>query len=321
METSPAAHDPANSTVAQQPKVWFITGASTGFGRLLAEEVLRQGGKVIATARSLDKVADLEEAHPGRAKAYALDVTDPAQIASIVAQASACFAPVDVLVNNAGFGLAGAIEEATEDEFMPVFETNLFGLIRVTRAFLPRMRERGSGHIINLSSIGGLIAMPGWGYYNASKFAVEGFSAALAAEVAPLGIHVTLIEPGAFRTDFLGRSGTEAAEQIPAYAVTAGKTREYFHTQAGKQPGDPQRAVEAILAVSASPQPPLHLVLGRAALGRLRTQLAGWTDELDRWQSTTLGADFPEPEQVTLDRAPHADSPALSQPREKVAAQ
>ncbi len=282
--------------MAQQTnnQVWFITGASTGFGRLLAEEVLRRGGKVIATARSLQKVADLEETYPERARAYALDVTDPAQVISIVSQATACFAPVDVLVNNAGYGVTGAIEEVTEDEFLPMFETNVFGLIRVTRALLPKMRERRSGHIINLSSIGGLIAMPGWGYYNATKFAVEGLTEALAGECEPLGIHVTAIEPGAFRTDFLGRSGKEAEVEIEDYAATAGKAREYFQTQAGKQKGDPQRAVEAIIAVAEAARPPRHLLLGNAAITRFRKRLEDWTGELDAWESTTLGADFPE---------------------------
>ena len=328
MEISSAAPDPANLASAQQPlasarqpKVWFITGSSSGFGRLLAEQVLRQGGKVIATSRSLDNVADLEEKYPGHAKAYALDVTDPAQIASIVAQASACFAPVDVLVNNAGFGMIGAIEETTEDEFLPVFETNVFGLIRVTRAFLPRMRERGSGHIVNLSSIGGLIGMPGWGYYNASKFAVEGFSQALAAECKPLGIHVTVIEPGAFRTDFLDRKGVEATEQIPAYDATAGQARTYLHTAAGKQPGDPQRAVQAIIAAVDSPEPPLHLVLGKTALARFREHLANWIEELDRWQATTVGADFPQPEQVTADYAPSSSTPTKPKQQDKAVAQ
>ena len=277
-------------------RVWFITGASTGFGRLLAEEVLKQGGKVIATARKLEAVSDLEDRFPERAKAYALDVTDPAQVISIVAQATSCFSPVDVLVNNAGYGLTGAIEEATEDEFMPMFETNVFGLLRVTKALLPKMRERGSGHIINLSSIGGLIAMPGWGYYNATKFAVEGLTEALAGECEPLGIHVTAIEPGAFRTDFLGRSGKEAETQIEDYSPTAGKAREYFQTQAGKQRGDPQRAVEAIIAVVNAAKPPRHLVLGKAALTRFRKRLEDWTGELDAWESTTMGADFPENE-------------------------
>jgi NAD(P)-dependent dehydrogenase (short-subunit alcohol dehydrogenase family) len=283
-------------TSQSQSKVWFITGASTGFGRLLTEEVLKSGGKVVATARQLDKVADLEEQYPGQAKAYALDVTDAAQVSSIVAQTIACFSPVDVLVNNAGFGIAGGIEETTEDEFMPVFETNVFGLIRVTRAFLPHLRAQRSGHIVNLSSIGGLIGSPGWGFYNATKFAVEGFSEALAAEVKPLGIHVTIVEPGPFRTDFLGRSGTEAALSLPDYESTVGKTREYFHTQAGKQKGDPLRAVHAIMAAVAAPQPPLHLVLGAIALNRMRARLDVWKTELDTWQQTTLGADFPEGE-------------------------
>ncbi len=281
------------------PKVWFITGASTGFGRILAEEILSTGGKVIATARSLDKVADLEQKYPDRAKAYALDVTDPSQVLSVVAQATACFSPVDVLVNNAGYGLAGAIEEATEDEFMPVFNTNVFGLIGVTRAFLPHLRQRKSGHIVNLSSVGGLIGLPGWGYYNATKFAVEGFSEALAAELEPLGIHVTVVEPGAFRTDFLGRSGVEAEARIPDYDSTAGKTREYFHTQAGKQKGDPVRAVKAIIAAVESPNPPKHLLLGKLALTRFRKRLDDWKTELDTWEQTTLGADFPEGENTT----------------------
>ncbi|HUZ95087.1 MAG TPA: oxidoreductase [Edaphobacter sp.] len=277
-------------------RTWFITGASTGFGRILAEEVLKGGGKVVATARNLDKVADLEEKYPGKAKAFALDVTDPAQILSIVAQTLTTFGPVDVLVNNAGYGLAGGIEEASEEEFMPVFETNVFGLMRVTRAFLPHFRKQRSGNIVNLSSIGGLIGSAGWGYYNASKFAVEGFSEALAAELAPLGVHVTIVEPGPFRTDFLGRSGVEAEERIADYDATAGKTRQYFRDQAGKQKGDPLRAIHAILQAVESPQPPLHLVLGALALERMRGKLDQWKTDLDTWQSTTLGADFPEGE-------------------------
>lgn len=277
-------------------RTWFITGASTGFGRILAEEVLKSGGKVVATARKLDKIADLEEKYPGRAKVFALDVTDPAQILSIVAQTLTTFGPVDVLVNNAGYGLAGGIEEATEEEFMPVFETNVFGLMRVTRAFLPHFRHQRSGNIVNLSSIGGLIGSAGWGYYNASKFAVEGFSEALAAELAPLGVHVTIVEPGPFRTDFLGRSGVEVKERIADYDATAGKTRQYFHDQAGKQKGDPLRAVHAIIQAAEAPQPPLHLVLGGLALQRMRGKLDQWKADLDTWQSITLGADFPEGE-------------------------
>ena len=277
-------------------RTWFITGSSTGFGRILAEEILKGGGKVVATARNLDKIADLEEKYPGKARVFALDVTDPAQILSIVAQTLTTFGPVDVLVNNAGYGLAGGIEEASEEEFMPVFETNVFGLMRVTRAFLPHFRKQRSGNIVNLSSIGGLIGSAGWGYYNASKFAVEGFSEALAAELTPLGVNVTIVEPGPFRTDFLGRSGVEAAERIADYDATAGKTRQYFHDQAGKQKGDPLRAIQAIIQAVESPRPPLHLVLGALALERMRGKLDQWKANLDTWQSTTLGADFPEGE-------------------------
>jgi NAD(P)-dependent dehydrogenase (short-subunit alcohol dehydrogenase family) len=277
-------------------RTWFITGASTGFGRLLAEEVLKAGGKVVATARKLDKVADLEEKYPGNAKAFALDVTDAAQIHSVVAQAVTGFSPVDVLVNNAGYGIAGAIEEATEDEFMPVYDTNVFGLIRVTQELLPHMRQRRSGHILNLSSIGGLAASPGWGYYQSTKFAVEGLTEALAAEVAPLGIHVTAIEPGPFRTDFLGRSGVEAANRIADYDATAGNARRYQEDQDGKQRGDPLRAVRAMIAVVESPNPPLRLLLGASALKRVREKLDAWQKEIAAWESITVGADFPEGE-------------------------
>jgi NAD(P)-dependent dehydrogenase (short-subunit alcohol dehydrogenase family) len=277
-------------------RTWFITGASTGFGRILAEEVLKAGGKVIVTARKLEKVADLEEKHPGKAKAFALDVTDAAQIHSVVAQAVTGFGPVDVLVNNAGYGIVGAIEEATEEEFMPVYDTNVFGLIRVTRALLPYMRQQHSGHILNLSSIGGLTASPGWGYYQSTKFAVEGLTEALAAEVAPLGIHVTAIEPGPFRTDFLGRSGVEAAKRIPDYDATAGLGRRYMTDQNGKQAGDPVRAVHAMIAVVESPNPPLRLLLGASALQRVRAKLDAWQKEIAAWESTTIGADFPEGE-------------------------
>jgi NADP-dependent 3-hydroxy acid dehydrogenase YdfG len=277
-------------------RTWFITGASTGFGRLLAEEVLKAGGKVIATARKLDKVADLEQKYPGRAKALVLDVTDAGQIEVAVAEAFAQFGRVDVLVNNAGYGLAGAVEEVSEAEYMPMFETNVFGLIRVTRAFLPRLREQRSGHILNLSSIGGVVASPGMGYYNASKFAVEGLSEALAAELAPLSLYVTIVEPGPFRTDFLGRSGVVAAERIADYDNTAGNMRKYFAENDGKQPGDPLRAVHAMMQVVESPAPPLRLLLGKSALQRVRGKLDSWQREIAAWEPVTVGADFPEGE-------------------------
>jgi NAD(P)-dependent dehydrogenase (short-subunit alcohol dehydrogenase family) len=280
--------------MTKSSKIWFITGASTGFGRLLAEQVLAAGESVIATARKPAQIADLQQKYPETALAIALDVTDETSIDSAVNAAIDRFGYVDVLVNNAGYGLAGAIEEATEAEFMPVFETNVFGLIRVTRALLPHFRAQRSGNIVNLSSIGGLIGSAGWGYYNASKFAVEGFSEALHAELAPLGIHVTIVEPGPFRTDFLGRSGVEAEQRIADYDQTAGKTREYFHEQAGKQPGDPAKAVAAIIAAVESPEPPRHLVLGKLAFNRMSARLDQWKQELTGWQETSLGADFPE---------------------------
>jgi NAD(P)-dependent dehydrogenase (short-subunit alcohol dehydrogenase family) len=283
-------------TNTQTPKVrtWFITGASTGFGRLLAEEVLKAGSKVIATARSVDKVRDLEQKYPDRAKVFALDVTNYPQVISVVAQTTATYGPVDVLVNNAGYGLAGAVEEATEDEFMPMFNTNVFGLVHVTQAFLPHFRSRRSGHILNLSSIGGLVSTAGMGFYNATKYAVEGLTEALALEVAPLGIHVTLIEPGPFRTDFLGRSLSAAAAVIPDYDETAGKIRTYFNEQNGKQKGDPLRAVQAMMQVVDSPNPPLRLLLGSIALQRLRTKIDSLKKEAAAWESVTLGADFPD---------------------------
>jgi NAD(P)-dependent dehydrogenase (short-subunit alcohol dehydrogenase family) len=275
-------------------RIWFITGTSTGLGRLLAEELLKRGEHVIATARDISKVADLPQRYPDKARAFTLDVTTPTEITSVVGKAISTFGHVDIIVNNAGYGVNGAIEEVSEDEFEPMFQTNLYGLIRVTRAFLPHFRQRRSGHIFNLSSIGGLVGSAGWGFYNATKFAVEGFSEALAAELNPLGVHVTLVEPGPFRTDFLGRSGKLAKQELPEYAETAGKAREYLQTQSGRQPGDPQKAVEAILIAANSPEPPLHLILGRMALMRFRGKLSAWQKEIAVWENVTTSADFPE---------------------------
>jgi len=192
-------------TASKSSRVWFITGTSSGFGRLLAEEVLKRGERVIATARDLSKVADLEKHNPKAARTFSLDVTKPEEISSVAQKAIATFGRIDVLVNNAGYGLCGAIEEAAEDEFEPMFQTNIYGLIRTTRAFLPYFRQRGSGHILNLSSIAGLSGAAGWGLYATTKFAVEGFSEALAAEVRPLGVRVTiLLSPARSERSFSG---------------------------------------------------------------------------------------------------------------------
>jgi len=290
-----STHTSGSSTATSGAgKVWFITGASTGFGRLLAEEVLKAGGRVIATARNAAQIADLARQYPNTARTFVLDVTWPAQIEAVAKDAIAAFGRVDVLVNNAGYGIAGGIEETTEAEFLPVFETNVFGLMRVTRAFLPQFRKQRSGHVLNLSSMAGLVGSAGWGYYNASKFAVEGFSEALAGEMAPLGVRVTIVEPGPFRTDFLGRSGVVAARSIADYHETVGKTREYFYENAGKQRGDPLKAVQAMMDVVESANPPLHLILGAMAYDRFKGKLDRWREEMAAYESVTLGADFPE---------------------------
>jgi len=281
------------SSPSQQGKVWFITGASTGFGRLLAEHLLAQGANVVATARKPEQLTDLTTKYASNVQILPLDVTSQSQIDAAVKAALARFGQIDVLVNNAGYGLTGAFEEVTEDEYMPMFNTNVFGLIQMTQALLPHFRERRSGNIVFLSSIGGLIGLPGWAFYNATKFAVEGLGEALGLELAPLGVHVTIVEPGPFRTDFLGRSGVAAKNIIPDYAETAGKTREYFNSQAGKQAGDPQKAIEAIVSAVEAPAPPRHLLLGKLALERYQAKVAAFQTDIDAWEETTVGADFP----------------------------
>ncbi len=277
----------------------------------MAEHLLSQGVEVVATARKVGDLDDLITRYPGGVTILPLDVTDGDSINHAVQDAIAHAGYVDVLVNNAGYGVCGAVEEVSEDEYMGMFNTNFFGLVNMTKALLPMFRERRSGAIINISSIGGLIGSPGWGFYNASKFAVEGLSQALYGELAPLGIRVMVVEPGPFRTDFLGRSGKEAARQISDYVPTVGKVREYFNSQAGHQPGDPQRAVEAIVAAISSSEPPRHLVLGKIALGRYRQYLQDQTAELGKWQSTSEGADFPQSE-GSLTAAPYSPQHSMS---------
>ena len=273
-------------------RVWFITGCSTGLGKVLAETALRAGHQVVATARKPEQIANLASLYGDRALVLTLDVTSQASIDAAVEAAIARFGRIDVLVNNAGYGIAGAIEEVAEQEFMPMFDTNVFGLLRVTKAVLPQLRKQRSGHVLNLSSIGGLVGGAGIGYYNATKFAVNGLSEALAAELAPLGVRVTVIEPGPFRTDFLGRSGVRAALELDDYVETAGKMRAYFADNDGKQAGDPVKAAEAMIAVVESANPPRHLLLGKSAYARWTARLEQWNDELAGWKDTTLNADF-----------------------------
>jgi len=280
------------SDLAKTDKVWLVTGASTGFGRELVEYLLTQGARVVATARKVAALAELGTQYPERVLVAAMDVTDQKQVEAVVDAAVKWFGRIDVLVNNAGYGMVGAVEESGEEEFRPMFETNVFGLIRVTQAVLPQMREQGSGHIVNLSSIGGLVATPGFGLYNATKFAVEGLSEALAQEVKPLGISVTIVEPGPFRTKFLGKAGGEAKRKIPAYDQTAGKMRAYYTEQDGKQPGDPLKAAQAIVKAVEAENPPLHLLLGASTLPRVKGKIEALEKDLAEWEATTVGADY-----------------------------
>ncbi|WP_419804177.1 oxidoreductase [Terriglobus sp.] len=285
-----------NGPQSKNGKVWFITGCSTGFGRLLAEAALKRGDRVVATARDDSKILDLTDQYPQNALALTVDVTDKDTILAGVQDAIETFGQIDVLVNNAGYGLSGAAEEASDDEIEQVIATNVFGLVDTTRAVLPHMRERRAGHILMLSSVAGLVGTQGLAYYNLTKFAVEGFSEALAQETKHLGIRVSIIEPGPFRTDFLGRSGQTATQEIEDYKDSAGKLREYFNTQAGSQKGDPAKAVEAMLKLADMPEPPLHLLLGKNAHDRQLAKLDEWKKTIEAWREVTLDADFPEKE-------------------------
>ena len=273
--------------------VWFITGCSTGLGRALALRVLEQGYRAVVSARDAHRVADIVAAHPKSAKALSLDVSDPAQVARGVAEAQEAFGRIDVLVNNAGYGYLAAVEEGEDSEVRAMFETNFFGLVELIKRVLPGMRSRSYGHIVNVSSVGGLIGNPGSGYYNATKFAVEGLSEALSKEVEPLGIRVTVIEPGPFRTDWAGRSLKQTRNAMAAYAQTAGARRSEITQRSGRQPGDPVRAADAIIQAVQADAPPLNLVLGKDGLARVRAKVGGFSKSLDTWEAVTLGADFP----------------------------
>ena len=279
-----------------EKKVWFITGCSTGFGRELAKYLLENDYRVVVTARNPSQIDDLITINKENALGVKLDVNDKAQIAHAVAEARQRFGKIDVLVNNAGFGYFGAIEESEEAEVRSMFETNFWGLSEMTRAVLPTMREQKSGAIVNISSIGGLVAFPGVGYYNATKFAVNGFSEALQKEVEPLGINVIIVEPSGFRTDWAGRSANDATETIEDYAETAGATQAAIRGYSGNQPGDPVRAAKAIVKAVEAENPPKNLLLGKAALKGARLKLENLTAEFDAWAETSEGADFPETE-------------------------
>jgi NAD(P)-dependent dehydrogenase (short-subunit alcohol dehydrogenase family) len=274
-------------------RVWMITGAARGIGLRIAEAALAAGDAVVATSRDVSALRERFAGNPALLP-VALDVTDETQAAAAVDAALRRFGHVDVLVNNAGFGLLGAVEEASADEVRRLYETNVFGLLNVTRAMLPAMRERRSGHVINLSSVGGLRSGAGFGVYCSTKFAVEGLSEALHAELAPLGVHVTVVEPGYFRTEFLDSTSLTVSPRVLAdYAPTAGKTREAAAHINLKQPGDPRRLAQAVLALVAGATPPLRLPLGTDTLQAMADKSAFVAAETAAWRALSASTDFP----------------------------
>jgi len=275
-------------------KIWFITGCSTGFGRELAKHVLASGDFAVVTARNADQILDIVGDYPEQSIALKLDVTNKEELIEAYNEAIKRFGQIDVLVNNAGIGYFGSIEESDETEIRKMFEVNFFALAEVTRIFLPGMRARRSGHIVNISSIGGLVAFPAVGFYNATKFALVGYSESLAKELDPLGIKVSIICPSGFRTDWAGRSANEAKNTIADYETTAVKNQSAIRGYSGNQPGDPKRAALAIVKAVNDANPPLHLLLGAAALKGATNKLLELKLDFDTWEATTTGADFPK---------------------------
>ncbi|GAA4903417.1 short-subunit dehydrogenase [Actinomycetospora succinea] len=273
-------------------RVWLITGTSTGFGRAIARAALRRGDRVVATARRVDDTADLAAEAPDRARVATLDVTDDGQVAAAVDYAVAEFGRIDVVVNNAGYGSRGAFEEFTEEQIRDQFAVNVFGPFAVTRAVLPVMRAQGSGHVIQMSSLAGVRSALGGSIYSATKFALEGMSEGLAAEVKGFGIKVTMIEPGPFRTDFAGRSPARP-DAMPEYAAVLDESREKFLKLHGTQPGDPERAAQVVVDVADLADPPLRLPLGPNAFENVRQTFRARLEETDAVEALGSDTDFP----------------------------
>ena len=276
----------------EDKKIWFITGSNSGFGRSLTEAVLAKGDKVVATTRHPEQIKDLVKQYPNKVKAVNLDITKANEINSAIDTALSTFGRVDVLVNNAGFGTLGAVEEIEDEQVRKQFEVNCFGTLNLTKALLPHFRNRGSGHILNVSSVGGFTSFPGTGIYSATKFAIEGYSEALAKEIAPLGIKLTLVEPGAFRTEFAGDSLATPNNQINDYEETAHKFVKMQSQSSGEQPGDPDKAAQAMIKVGESDNPPMRLVLGEDALKATRQKIETFQKELNQWEDVTLSTSF-----------------------------
>ncbi|WP_286918807.1 oxidoreductase [Pseudomonas sp. UBA6753] len=273
-------------------RTWLITGASRGFGTLIAQQALAAGDAVIATARNPEDIEARLGQHPNLL-AVRLDVTREEDALAAVAAGIKHFGQIDVLVNNAGFGVLGAVEETSASETERLFTTNVFGLLNVTRAVLPHMRRQRSGHVINISSLGGYQAYMGWGVYGSTKFAVEGISEAMHQELAPLGIKVTVVEPGFFRTDFLDdQSLVKTALELPDYAATVGVMRHYAEAANHAQPGNPAKLAEALLALANAANPPLRLALGSDAVARIEAKNSTVEQELAQWRDLSLSTDF-----------------------------
>ncbi|AEW99152.1 oxidoreductase [Streptantibioticus cattleyicolor] len=273
-------------------RVWLITGASSGFGRSLTRAAVAAGDTVVAAVRRPEVLDDLVAAHPGQVVPIALDVTDHARITAVVAEVLLWYGRIDVLVNNAGRGLIGAVEETTDRELRDLMELHFFGPAALTRAVLPHMRRRGSGAVVQMSSMGGRFSFPGVGAYSATKFALEGLSEALAQEVAPFGIKVLVVEPGAFRTGFAGGDALVRSAALDAYRETVGPVREALPDSDGKQPGDPDKAAAAILTALAAERTPLRLPLGNDAVDAVAAQLGSAQEELSTWESVARSTDF-----------------------------
>jgi NAD(P)-dependent dehydrogenase (short-subunit alcohol dehydrogenase family) len=274
------------------PAAWLITGCSSGIGRHIALAALARGHRVAVTARKPQTLEDIVGKHADRTIALALDVTKRDQIESAVRETEHAFGAIDVLVNNAGYGYMAAIEEGEDDEVRQMFDTNYFGAVDMIKATLPGMRRRGSGHIINISSMTGLVANPPNIYYSSSKFALEALTEGLAKEVAPFGIRVTAIEPGAVRTDWSSRSMKETRRPIEAYADTVGARKALIKAAGPKFPGDPRRVADAVLMVSELDEPPLHLLLGHDVYHAYREKLSGLLESVEEWKSVTLDVNF-----------------------------
>jgi len=272
--------------------VWFITGCSSGLGRALAAHVLKRGQRVVATARQPEELGELVERYPDQCRALAFDVADPAQAARVVPEAAGILGRLDVVVNNAGFGLVGALEELGDAQIMRNFETNFFGAVRVMRAALPILRAQRRGHFVNISAAAAIANYAGFSIYGATKWALEGASEALAAEVRPLGLKVTLVQPGPFRTEFISRSLERAESNLADYDATSGKFIRFMDTMSGRQPGDPDLAAAAIMAAVESEHPPLRLVLGKYATDKARRKLVTASRELDAWAGIGAATDF-----------------------------